>query len=98
MYITEYATLAETGGVKHIIQAGQQDSLSVDQYPTFTATAAQSAAFASTTRLIRVELDTTGHIAFGANPTAVTAQNKRLLADKPEYFGVVPGQKVSAVI
>jgi len=96
MYITEYSDM---GGAKgNVVQVGLEDDTAVDQDVTFTATSAQSAAFASTTKFIRVELDETGHIAFGSNPTAVTAQSKRLLADKPEYFGVVGGQKIAAVV
>jgi len=96
MYITEYSRICgdEDG---HIIQAGHNDGNQTDQQITFTTTAGTSAAFADTTRFIRVSCDGAGYLEFGSAPTAVTATGTPVAADTPEFFGVVPGQKVSAV-
>ena len=63
------------------------------QAVTYT-TSTQSAAFGSSTRMIRVIADTDVYLAFGANPTA-TANDIRVPANQVEYFGVNPGEKVA---
>lgn len=60
------------------------------------ATAAQSAAFGGATRYVRLYSDADCCVRFGDNPTAVTTDTP-MAADTPEYFGVEPGHKVSAV-
>ena len=66
---------------------------SLTQSVTFS-TSSQSAAFANTTRLIRVIADADVYIAFGDNPTA-TAISVRLPANTVEYFGVFAGEKIA---
>lgn len=69
----------------------------IDQAPVdFSGGAAQSAAFGSTTRFIRVNTDAVCSISFGSNPTATTS-NRRLAANQTEYFGVIGGRKLSAI-
>jgi len=67
-----------------------------EQVVTFAASVQCSNAFHSSTRLVRVYTDAICSIAFGVNPTATTS-NKRLAANKTEYFGVQGGYKVAAV-
>ena len=66
------------------------------QTVAYTGTAAQSSAFQLTTTLIRVIASTDCYLRFGSNPTATTS-DMLLLANIPEYFGVTPGEKVSAI-
>lgn len=92
LYITEYSRIAgDADG--HNVQVGAEPG--TDQVVSFTTTT-QSAAFSTTTKMIRVYADAACHINFGASPTATTS-NKKLAADAPEYFGVIGGQKVAAV-
>lgn len=58
---------------------------------TVSAASAQSAAFGSSTGMIRISCDTTVSAAFGSNPTA-TVNNMRLPANVPEYFKVSGGK------
>ena len=60
------------------------------------ATAAQSAAFGSSTIVIRVVANTDCHIAFGSNPTA-TANSTFIPKGLPEYFKVNSGEKLSVI-
>lgn len=89
MYITEYTDAGFN------VNVGSEPGL--DQTVTFT-TAAASAAFAPTTKLVRVHVDGIASIKFGTAPVATTA-NKRLAASTTEYFTVPVGQafKVSAI-
>lgn len=57
---------------------------------------AQSAAFDSQTRFVRVVSDANVRVRFGANPTA-TATDMPVRADQPEYFAVSPGLKLAAI-
>jgi hypothetical protein len=71
-----------------------------DQAPvTFTATAGQSAAFKSNTRVVRIAVDGIASILFGTNPTATANTNLRMTAGQTSDFLVLPGSglKVSAV-
>ena len=95
-YITEYSRLAgDKDG--HLIQAGKHDAYDVDQKVAFTATAGVSAAFGAETHFIRVSCDAAAFLAFGTAPTAVTTTGTPVQANTPEFFGVAPGQKISAV-
>lgn len=68
------------------------------QAVTITGTSAQSAAFAASTKYIRLVSTTACWIQFGANPTATTTTPSILLAaNVPEFFGVTPGQKVAGI-
>lgn len=73
------------------------DEPGTDQTPVdFSSGAAQSAAFAATTRFIRIQADVACHVLFGANPTATT-NSQRVPANQYEYKGVIPGQKLSVI-
>lgn len=65
------------------------------QNVTFT-TATQSAAFNAATKLIRMVSDADCHVAFGADPTADT-DDEKLIAGIPEWRAVTAGHKVSIV-
>jgi hypothetical protein len=99
LYITEYVGMAEVGrfapasGVAHF---GQEPG--TDQAPiTIGATHAESAAFGTNTKLIRVHTDVVCSILISAAGTAATTSNKRLAANQTEYFGVSAGQKLSVI-
>ncbi len=94
MYISEYEELASSEN--GMVQAGREPAVVV-QKATFTGTAGASAAFNARTKFIRVSCDAAAFLSFGVAPTAVTATDLPVQANTPEYFGVIPGQKVSAV-
>lgn len=94
LYITEYSQEGrdKIGNAMPIaLEPG------VDQAPVaISGSSAQSAAFASTTKMIRVTTDVICSIVFGDNPSA-TANNKRMAADTVEYFGVQAAQKLAVI-
>lgn len=96
LYITEFVALPKDGpyDASQPMPVGALPPVA-EQKVTFT-TSTQSAAFNAATRYVRVISDAACHIAAGANPTATTS-NMRLIADAPEYFGVVAGQKLAAI-
>lgn len=53
-------------------------------------------AFNAKTAMIRVETDSICSIAFGASPTATTA-NMRMNANDVEYFSVMPNTKIAVI-
>lgn len=94
LWITEY-TNAGTDKFERPTFCAQEPG--VDQTPVdFSGGAAQSAAFAATTRFVRIQSDAACHILAGDNPTA-TVNNQRVPADLYEYKAVTPGQKISAI-
>lgn len=68
----------------------------VAQVRSFDGTSKQSNAFAATTTRIRLVASQHCYIAFGANPTADNT-GIMLIANVPEFFGVLPGEKVAAL-
>lgn len=96
LYLSEYSSqgLAESWAVFRIEVA--QEPSQVDQVLTFTSDETKSTAFLPTTKFIRIHTDTACSIAVGPNPTA-TVNNKRLAANSTEYFGVMPGNKLSVI-
>ena len=93
LYISEYQGARQVEG--GLAQISQEPS--VDQTPVSFTTSTQSAAFASGTKMIRVLSDANCHIVFGDSPVA-TVNNKKLIANNVEYFGVIEGQKVAAIV
>jgi len=89
--ISEFVNLARDAN-GNIILAGMEPSI-VDQQITI-GSATQSAAFKG--NYVRIHVDAACRILFGANPTA-SSTSKRLAAGATEYFGVVPGHKVSII-
>jgi len=68
-----------------------------EQAVTITGTSAQSAALNAQTKFVRITSDGVAQIAFGANPTATT-NSLRMGAGTVEYFGVVGGSKIAAIL
>ena len=93
LYISEYQGVAQVHGG---LSAPQEPAL-VDQTPLAIGGAVQSAAFQSSTKVIRVHCDAICSIVFGPSPQTATTANKRLAANQTEYFGVLPGQVLSVV-
>lgn len=97
LYVTEYSDEGQT--VRGMAPVAAVNATTVDQTPVTFGATTQSAAFASTTVLVRIHTNSICSIAFGTNPTATTS-NKRMAADQTEYFSVPVGQsyKVAAII
>jgi hypothetical protein len=57
---------------------------------------ADSVAFASGTRIIRIHVDVAAHFTLGTAPTATTSM-ARIAADQTEYLGVRTGEKLSII-
>lgn len=94
LYIQEYAEMLRING--ELAQVGREPALA-SQAITFTGTAGQSAAFNANTRFVRTHVDGIASLKFGSNPTALANTDQRMAAGSTEFFGVVPGHKVSAV-
>lgn len=93
-YVKEYNSMgvATNGQPQVANEPAVTDQTAVD----FSGGAAQSAAFNSATRYIRVWCDAQASFLVGTNPTATNAMSP-LSASLPEYFGVKAGQKISVV-
>lgn len=61
-----------------------------------STTSAQSTAFDSQTRFVRILSDANVRVRFGVNPTA-TATDMPIRADSPEYFAVTSGLRLAAI-
>jgi len=77
-------------------QAARMPAL-VDQTVAIGSSSAQSAAFGSSTGMIRVNTDVACNIIIGSNPTATTSK-MRMSAGQTEYFLVTPGQKIAVIV
>jgi hypothetical protein len=94
IHITEFSgSGAEISGVR--VPIAMLPAVTVQEI-TISGASAQSAAFNAETRMIRISADAACRIRVGASPTAV-ATDLRVGADSPEYFGVLPGQKLAAI-
>ncbi|SRR5258708_1233947 len=92
-YVREYPALAvPRGQIAQIAKEAGTDQAPID----FTSGHAESAAFAGSTNFIRLWCDAQASNKFGAAPVA-TNSNSPQTAGQPEYYGVVPGNKVSVV-
>lgn len=73
----------------------------VQQTVTTSAASAQSSAFGSATRLVRLHFKPAAaegvSVRFGTNPTTATTSHARLAANQTEYFKVLPGNVVAAI-
>lgn len=92
--ISEYNILAADQNTRFVL-TGQEPNIA-NQQVSISASSAQSAAFSSVTRFVRVHTDVTCRIAFGDNPIA-SATTKRMAANSTEYFGVYPGHKIAVI-
>lgn len=90
LWVREYRSTV--GGVPN---AAQEPG--TDQTPVTFTTSTQSAAFGAATRFIAITADANFHFAVGANPTATTGA-LRVTSGAVIYIGVVPGQKVAAIV
>ncbi len=70
-------------GVSQVVEVGNES--------------AQSDAFATTTTIVRLYSDEDAYIAFGADPEA-DESSMVLPGGIVEYFGVVPGTKIAALM
>lgn len=104
LYIAEFAATyrdhAVGGGAAFMPPITEQTVV----IPSAAGPANSSAAFNVNTRIIRVHVDANAgnagagvNIKLGANPTAVTAVSERMAINSTEYFGVVPGHKLSVI-
>jgi len=94
-WITEYDAFGirrDTG--TGTLQAQMPLEPGTDQTPVTFTTATQSAAFAASTRFVRIITDADCHVLFGANPTA-TANHQKLIAGVEYWRAVSAGDKVS---
>jgi hypothetical protein len=94
LYISEFQFMGANTYDESSI--ARQPSL-VNQTVDFSGGAAASAAFSANTTYIRVWSDTQCCMKFGAAPVATTTDTP-MAPSQPEYFGVTPAQKLSAVI
>jgi hypothetical protein len=90
LYVTEYAepsqfapTLGPEPGSNQVVN--------------YAGGTTQSTAFKTNTTLVRLHTDSVCSVRFGLNPTATTS-DARLAAGQTEYFKVLPGNKVAAII
>lgn len=91
LYVTEY-----TGASPVTYQAALAPALASTTV-AISASSAQSAAFNSRTKLVRLHCDVVCNVNIGGtNPTA-TATSARLVAGQTEYFAVRPGDKVAVI-
>lgn len=93
LYIAEFESITPTseGGSAQVSRAPP-----IAEQTVAIGASTQSAAFNRSTRYVRLHSDGICSVAFGANPTATTA-NMRLAAGATEYFGVTPGQKLAVI-
>lgn len=100
LYITEFATFTLVGAPGGAGQIAEQPEIA-NQAITIGASSAQSAAFNSKTRFVRLHTDVICAIEFGTNPTAVAAGGTgtaRMPANQTEYFGVPQGQSYKVAV
>ena len=93
VYITEYAESGTIGGQGTPV--GREPAITT-QTRTTSGASAQSSAFNSATRLVRVHTDAICSVLIGVNPTATTS-SPRLAANQTEYFQVTPGHVLAAI-
>jgi len=90
--ITEYDKLGKARNGT-LIQAGQEPAI-VDQLVTFSS-ATLSAKFQDRTTFIRIIADADANLLFGDSGVSANADNKRIVANVPEFFAVTGGDYVS---
>jgi len=90
LYISEYPQNAVD------VPTLVSEPATVTQTVAIAAGSAQSAAFRTDTRMVRLHTDAICSILFGTNPTA-SATTPRLAANQTEYFKVTPGFKVAVI-
>jgi hypothetical protein len=93
--ITEYAQLSNNPDSTPILS----EPSNAQQNVTLSASSIQSASVKSNTQYVRLVTDTTCSVAFGTNPTAVTA-TRLLIAGVPEIVKIPLSSnwKIAAVL
>lgn len=101
LYVTEYGNpFVDARGGMPMVLGPKMATNNI----TLTASSVQSNAFGATTRIIRVHNDATQPVAVevgGTNPVATVAGatgSQRMAPSATEYFYVVPGDKIAAII
>ena len=94
LYIREYSALG-TQKQGDSPQIGAEPA-QVDQVIDFSGGVTSSAAFAGSTRFVRLWCDVQCSVKFGTAPTAANT-NAPLSAGSAEYFGVTSGDRVSVI-
>jgi hypothetical protein len=90
LYVTEYAESSHP-------EATVGPEPGTNQVVNYAGGTTQSTAFKSNTTMVRLHTDSICSYKFGINPTATTTE-ARMAAGQTEYFRVLPGNKVAAVI
>jgi hypothetical protein len=93
VFISEYVRLARDAD-GNVIPVGKEPAIA--EQKLLIGTEVDSAAFNENATLIRVHAEAACCLLFGLAPTA-TVDKKRMGAGATEYFGIVPGQKVSVI-
>ena len=93
LYITEYADSGFISGPVAVAKEPRITSQTVE----IAAGSAQSAAFNSATRLVRLHTDAICSVDFGTDPTAVETES-RMAANQTEYFAVPHGQSYKVAV
>lgn len=94
LYITEYADIVSTvrGGT-----AIPVDPPIAEQTVAISGSSAQSAAFSTATKFIRIHTDAICSINCNATNPIATAANGRFAANQTEFRGVTPGLKLAVI-
>lgn len=93
LYISEYDRMPTDG--LGIASMGKEPAIAT-QTVAIGVASAQSNAFNSKTKFIRLHTDAICSVQFGSNPTA-TASHARMPAGQTEFFGVEGGHKVAVI-
>lgn len=96
LWITEYSYAGADASGSPLPMAAHPPA-AVQTPVNVTGTSAQSAAFGSTTRFVRLRADIACHFVVGTNPTATT-NDTPLDANSAEYFQVPAGHKIAAIL
>lgn len=84
-------------GVFQKAGAGQTFGTTEASSTQSTITAPTKTAAGSRETVVRVVLSEEGYIELAANPTAAVATSIRVVANQPEYFSCVPGDKIAII-
>ena len=99
LYISEYARVTQASGPGSAVVQAPEEPPVATQVVDFTSGAAQSAAFNTKTRFVRIHTDAVCSVRFAAAPTA-TVNDPRLAVGQTEFRGIPAdgsAAKVSAI-
>lgn len=95
LYITEFKEVGNDVR-RNVLQCPQMPAMA-EQTVAIGAGALQSDLFQDVTRYVMIHADVVCHVAFGASPTATTA-NQRLAANETRVFGVPTNCRLSVIV